>query len=294
MTGLEYFFAQILNGLSAGSIYALIAVGYSMVFGVLQMHNFAHGDTLMFGTYVAMALMLVGVPAIAAIPLGILLGGAMGFFIERIAFRPTRTAHRMVPTVSAIAVALIIRNTAQLIWGTTTEPFPLDIPVARAEVFGIGVTSTQVAVFGVALALMLATDLFVRKTMIGKAMRAVQQDIDAAGYMGIPVNRTIAMVYVLGGLLGVAGGILFAINYNTVYLMMGFTVMMKAFVAAVIGGIGNIKGAFVGGLVLGVAEALAAAYFDTGYRDGIAMGLLILVLLVRPQGLFGRPIQVKV
>lgn len=294
MSGTEYFLAQVLNGLSAGSIYALIAVGYSMVFGVLQMHNFAHGDTLMFGTYVSMALILVGVPAIVAIPVGVLLGGAMGLVIERVAFRPTRDAHRMVPTVSAIAVALIIRNTAQLFWGTTTQPFPIDIPTAHFRVFGIGITSTQIAVFGVALGLMLATDLFVRKTMIGKAMRAVQQDIDAAGYMGIPVNRTIAMVYVLGGILGVAGGILFAINYNTVYLMMGFTVMMKAFVAAVIGGIGNIKGAFIGGLVLGVAEALAAAYFDTGYRDGIAMGLLILVLLVRPQGLFGRPIQVKV
>jgi branched-chain amino acid transport system permease protein len=258
------------------------------------MHNFSHGDTLMFGTYVAMALILTGVPILAAIPIGIVLGGLMGVVIERVAFRPTRGAHRMVPTISAIGVALIIRNTAQLFWGTTTQPFPLEIPTMRFKVFGIGITSTQIAVFAVAVALMLATDLFVRKTMIGKAMRAVQQDIDAAGYMGIPVNRTIAMVYLLGGLLGVAGGILFAINYNTVYLMMGFTVMMKAFVAAVIGGIGNIKGAFIGGLVLGVAESLAAAYFDTGYRDGIAMGLLILVLMVRPQGILGRPIQVKV
>ena len=294
MTATEYFLAQVLNGLSAGSIYALIAVGYSMVFGVLQMHNFAHGDTLMFGTFFAMALTLGGVPVILAIPLAIALGGILGLAIERIAFRPTRNAHRMVPTVSAIGVALIIRNTAQQIWGTTTQPFPIDIPVVVVRVFGIGITSTQFAVFGVALALMAATDLFVRKTKIGKAMRAVQQDIDAAGYMGIPVNRTIGMVYLLGGSLAVAGGILFAINYNTVYLMMGFTAMMKAFVAAVIGGIGNIKGAFVGGLVLGVAEALAAAYFDTGYKDGIAMALLILVLLVRPQGLFGRPIQVKV
>jgi len=294
MTFFEYFFAQIVNGLSAGSIYALVAVGYSMVFGVLQMHNFAHGDTMMFGTYCAMAMLLAGVPAVVAIPAAMLIGALFGLCIERLAFKPTRGAHRMVPTVSAIGVALIIRNTAQLIWGTSTEPFPLRVPQYTFQVAGIGVSSTQILVFATALLLMIATHYFVKKTLIGKAMRAVQQDIDAAGYMGIPVNRVISMVYMLGGFLGVAAGILFAINYNTVFLMMGFTTMVKAFIAAVIGGIGNLQGAFFGGLLLGVIEAFAAGYISSGYRDAIALGLLIIVLLMRPNGLLSAKVAVKV
>lgn len=294
MTTFEYFFAQVINGLSAGSIYALVAVGYSMVFGVLQMHNFSHGDTMMFGTYCAMTMLLAGVPVWIAVPVAMLIGAFFGYTIERLAFRPTRGAHRMVPTVSAIGVALLIRNTAQLIWGTSTDPFPLQIPQYTFTLFGIGISSTQIFVFGTSLLLMAATHFFVRKTLIGKAMRAVQQDIDAAGYMGIPVNRVISMVYMLGGFLGVSAGILFAINYNTVYLMMGFTTMIKAFIAAVIGGIGNLQGAFYGGLLLGVVEALAAGYISSGYRDAIALALLIVVLLIRPTGLLGTKVAVKV
>jgi branched-chain amino acid transport system permease protein len=294
MTMVEYFTAQVINGLSAGSIYALVAVGYSMVFGVLQMHNFAHGDTLMFGAYTSLALVLFGFPVVVALPLAVLLGAAFGYLIERLAFRPTRMAHRMVPTVGAIGVALIIRNTAQLIWGTTTLPFPIQIPAHTFDVVGIGVSSTQLVVFAAAATLMMMTHLFVRRTLIGKAMRAVQQDIDAAGYMGIPVNRVISMVYMLGGALAVAAGILFSLNYNTTFLLMGFTAMVKAFIAAVIGGIGNLQGAFLGGLLLGVIEALAAGYLSSSYRDAIAFGVLILVLLVRPQGLMGARPVVKV
>jgi len=199
MTPFDYFCAQLINGLSAGGIYAVAAVGYSMVFGVLQMHNFAHGDTLMFGTFAALGLILAGFPAVIALPMALALGAAMGFVIERVAFRPTRGAHRMVPTVSAIGVALIIRNAAQSIWGTTTQAFPIDIPSRTIMMFGIGVSSTQIIVFITACLLMLATQLFVNRTLIGKAMRAVQQDADAAGYMGIPVNRVISLVYVMGG-----------------------------------------------------------------------------------------------
>jgi branched-chain amino acid transport system permease protein len=294
VTPTQYLLAQTANGVAAGSIYALIAIGYSMVFGVLQMHNFSHGDTLMFGTYAAMALLLGGVPAVLALPGAMILGALMGLVIERVAFRPTRGAHRMVPTVSAIGVALIIRNTAQLVWGTSTLPFPIQVPSKIYDVFGIGFSSTQILVFVVAVLLMASTHLIVRRTLIGKAMRAVQQDIDAAGYMGIPVNRVIRMVYMLGGTLGVAGGLLFAINYNTVFLLMGFTTMLKGFISAVIGGIGNLQGAFLGGMLLGVVEALAAGYVSSGYRDAFALGLLILVLLVRPQGLLGANVPIKV
>jgi branched-chain amino acid transport system permease protein len=294
MTPVDYLLAQIVNGLSAGCIYAVAAIGYSMVFGVLQMHNFAHGDTLMFGTFVALSLMLAGIPVGLALPLAIALGAAIGYAVERIAFRPTRGAHRMVPTVSAIGVALIIRNAAQSLWGTTTQAFPIAIPASTFKLFGIGISTTQVAVFVTACVLMLATQFFVNRTLIGKAMRAVQQDADAAGYMGIPVNRVVSFVYMIGGALGVAAGILFSINYNTVFLMMGFSVMIKAFVSAVIGGIGNIRGAFIGGLLLGVTEALTAGYLSSGYRDAITFVVLILVLLVRPQGLLGRPMVVKV
>jgi branched-chain amino acid transport system permease protein len=284
---MEYLLAQLTNGLATGSVYALIALGYSLVFGVLQMHNLAHGDILMFGTFVGMSLLLAGVTPVAALLLPIAVGAAIGLMAERLAFRPTRDAHRMVPTVSAIGVALIIRNLAQQIWGTYTLPFPLKVDLQIYEAGGVIITNIQIIVFVAALLLMLITHLFVRSTLIGKAIRAVQQDREAAGFMGIPVNRVIAMVYALGGALGVAGGLLYAINYNTVFILMGFSVMLKGFISAVIGGIGSLQGAFIGGLVLGVIETLAAGYISSGYKDAIALGLLIVVLLVRPQGLLG-------
>jgi len=284
---MEYFLAQLTNGLAAGSIYALIAIGYSMIFGVLQLINFAHGDIYMFGTFVAVTLLLWNVPALLAIPLALAFGAALGMLVERVAYRPLRNANRMVPTVSAIGAALILRNTAQLIWGTFTVPFPLAIRAPTYQVFGIGISGVQVFVFCITAVLMLGFHWFVTRSLTGKAMRAVQQDADAAGYMGIPVNRIITLVYALGAALGVAGGILFAANYNTVFVLMGFTGTLKGFTAAVIGGIGNLQGAFLGGLLLGVIEALTAGYISSGYRDAIAFAALILILLVRPQGLLG-------
>jgi branched-chain amino acid transport system permease protein len=241
----------------------------------------------MFGTFVAVTLLLWNVPAVLAIPLALLFGAALGVLVERVAYRPLRGAHRMVPTVSAIGAALILRNTAQLIWGTFTVPFPITIELPIYRVFGIGISGVQIVVFAVTVALMAIFHWFVSRTLTGKAMRAVQQDADAAGYMGIPVNRIITMVYALGAALGVAGGILFAVNYNTVFVLMGFTGTLKGFTAAVIGGIGNLQGAFLGGLLLGVIEALTAGYISSGYRDAIAFAVLIVILLVRPQGLLG-------
>ncbi len=291
---MEYFLAQVTNGLAAGSIYALIAIGYSLVYGVLKLINFAHGDVYMFGTFVAVTLLFTGLPPLVALPLAILTGAGLAILVERIAYRPLRDANRIAPTVSAIGAALIIRNAAQSIWGTSTRPFPVQLDAPVFPVFGIGVSSTQIGVFGIALVLMLVFDFFIRRSLTGKAMRAVSQDMVAAGYMGIPVNRMVVLAYGLGGALGVAGGILFALNYNTVFVAMGFAGTMKAFIAAVIGGIGNLRGAFVGGLTLGVIEALAAGYVSSGYRDAIAFGVLIIVLLVRPQGLLGAKLPDKV
>lgn len=291
---MDYFLAQVTNGLASGSIYALIAIGYSLVYGVLKLINFAHGDVYMFGTFVAVALLLTVMPPVLALLVAILVGALLAVLVERIAYRPLRDANRIAPTVSAIGAALIIRNTAQKVWGTSTRPFPLHLDAPVIPIFGIGISSIQVAVFLIAVLLMLGFDLFVRRSLTGKAMRAVAQDMTAAGYMGIPVNRIVVLVYALGGALGVAGGILFALNYNTVFVAMGFTGTLKAFIAAVIGGIGNLRGAFLGGLLLGVIEALAAGYISSGYRDAIAFAVLIVVLLVRPQGLLGARATNKV
>lgn len=291
---MDYFLAQVTNGLAAGSVYALVAVGYSLVYGVLKLINFAHGDVYMFGTFAAVALLLSGLPPLLALPLAIVTGAVLAIVVERIAYRPLRDANRIAPTVSAIGAALIIRNAAQSLWGTSTRPFPVRLDAPVLPVFGIGVSTIQVGVFGAALLLMLGFDFFIRHSLAGKAMRAVSQDMVAAGYMGIPVNRIVVLAYGLGGALGVAGGILFALNYNTVFVAMGFAGTMKAFIAAVIGGIGNLRGAFVGGLGLGVIEALATGYVSSGYRDAIAFGVLILVLLVRPEGLLGARAANKV
>jgi branched-chain amino acid transport system permease protein len=290
----EYFVAQLLNGLAAGSVYALIAIGYSMVYGILQLINFAHGDVYMFGTFVAMALIIDRVPIILAIPLACLAGAALGVTVERVAYRPLRDANRIAPTVSAIGAALILRNGAQTIWGTETRPFPVEIHMPVWRIGEIRIFGIQLLIFFIALTLMAFFSVFVKRFQAGKAMRAVAQDMPAAAMMGIPVNRIIVLVYALGSVMGVAGGILFGIYYNILFIGMGFGGTMKAFTAAVIGGIGNLYGAFLGGLLLGVLEAMAAGYISSAYRDAIAFGVLILILMFRPTGLLGARLSQKV
>lgn len=294
MEMVEYFIQQIVNGLAAGSVYALLAVGYSLVYGVLELINFAHGDIYMFGTFIALSLLGMGVPFVLAIPLACVAGAVIGFLVERLAYRPVREAPRVVPMISAVAVALILRNAAQEIFGPATYPFPQFIPSSVITVLGIRLPIQQPLIFGVGLALMLLFSFWSDRTKLGTATRCVSQDIPASALMGIPVNKVISLVYAMGALLGVAGGCLFGMYYNCVFVGMGFLGTLKAWTAAIIGGIGSTKGAFVGGLLLGVMEALIAGFISSAYKDAISFAILMAILVVRPTGLFGKQVAEKV
>jgi len=289
----DYIFKQLLNGLAAGSIYALVAVGYNMVYGILELINFAHGDIYMFGTFIALTLLASVVPVPVAILLACLAGGLIGILVERVAYRPVRNAQRVVPMISAVGAALVLRNAAQLIWGTETMPFPQLFPTQMIQVGNVQVNTLQIIVLVLALSLTGVFAVIVRKTKLGKATRSVAQDIPAAKLMGIEVNRIIRFVYFAGGFFGVAGGILFAMYY-AVWIGMGFLGTMKAWIACIIGGIGSLKGAFVGGLLLGITEAFISGFISSAYRDAICYGLVMIVLVVRPMGIFGRQIAEKV
>ncbi len=289
----DYIIKQLLNGLAAGSIYALVAVGYNMVYGILELINFAHGDIYMFGTFIALTLLATILPWPVAILLACLAGGLIGILVERVAYRPVRNAQRVVPMISAVGAALVLRNMAQLIWGTETMPFPQLFPTQMIQVGNVQINTLQIIILALALSLTGVFAIIVRKTKLGKATRSVAQDIPASKLMGIEVNRIIRFVYFAGGFFGVAGGILFAMYY-AVWIGMGFLGTMKAWIACIIGGIGSLKGAFVGGLLLGITEAFISGFISSAYRDAICYGLVMVVLVVRPMGIFGRQVAEKV
>ena len=289
----EYVVKQLINGLAIGSIYALIAVGYNMVYGMLGLINFAHGDIYMFGTFMAMSLLLSHVPIPIAILLACIIGGAIGLIVERLAYRPVRSAARVVPMLSAVGVAFIFRNIAQLIWGTSTMPFPELFPTRMIQLGGVQINSLQIIILALALSLTGIFALIMNKTKMGKATHSVSQDIPTSRLMGINVNRTIQFVYFAGGFFGVAGGILFSMTYAS-WIGMGFLGTMKAWIACVIGGIGSLKGAFIGGLLLGISEALISGFISSAYRDAIAYGLVMIVLVAWPKGIFGHHVPEKV
>ena len=290
---MEYLVKQLLNGLAAGSIYALVAVGYNMVYGILELINFAHGDVYMVGTFVVLALLWQRVPFPFALLLGCLAGGAMALIAERLAYRPVRNAPRVVPMLSAVGVALIMRNLAQLIWGTETFPFPEALPTDVIMLGPFRLSVLQIIIFVLAISLMGLLIVLTKKTKLGKAIRCMAQDIPAAQLMGISVNRIIQLVYLMGGALGVVGGVLFSMYY-AVWIGMGFLGTMMAWIACVIGGIGSLEGAMVGGLLLGVGQALISGFVSSAYRDAIAYGLIMVMLVVKPTGIFGRHIAEKV
>lgn len=290
---MEYLVKQLLNGLAAGSIYALIAVGYNMVYGILGLINFAHGDIYMVGTFVVLALLWQKVSLLLALLLGCLAGGVVALVAERLAYRPVRNAPRVVPMLSAVGVALIMRNMAQLIWGTETHPFPEVIPDTVIMLGPFRLSALQIIIFSLAISLMGILILLTKKTKLGKAIHCMAQDIPAAQLMGISANRIIQLVYFMGGALGVVGGTLFSMYY-AVWIGMGFLGTMMAWIACVIGGIGSLEGALIGGLLLGVGQALISGFVSSAYRDAIAYGLIMIMLVVKPTGIFGRHIAEKV
>jgi branched-chain amino acid transport system permease protein len=301
-------FQQIINGLSLGSIYALIALGYTMVYGILKLINFAHGEVFMVGAYAGFySAGFFGVDRYeasgAGFPLALALlvlvfamaaSSALGVMIEALAYRPVRSAPRLTPLITAIGVSLLLQNLAMLVFSPNPRRYPAILREVRFELGGVIVTNIKLAIFAVAIALMAALHLFVQRTWTGRAMRALSMNLDAARLMGIDVNGTIRATFALGSALAAAGGILFGLDQITINPLMGVLTGLKAFVAAVLGGIGNIRGAVLGGLLIGLAEQLTAGYLSPDYRDAITFLILIVILLMKPEGLLGVVRQEKV
>jgi branched-chain amino acid transport system permease protein len=295
------FFQQIVNGLSLGSIYALIALGYTMVYGVLRLINFAHGDVYMVGAYVGYYLsrkMAGREPSFVSaflVMLGAMAACAiLGLVIERLAYRPVRRASRLTLLITAIGVSLFLENGGQLVFGPDPKFFPSLAPHFDFLVADVRLTSEQITVIGVSFLLMILLRFFIMKTRTGKAMRAVSFNIDTAKLMGISTDGIIAVTFALGSALAAAGGVLIGMQIPKIDPLMGILYGLKAFVAAVLGGIGNVPGAVLGGLLIGISEVMVVGYLSSTYRDAIAFGILILVLLLRPQGILGRVQKEKV
>jgi len=295
------FLQQLVNGLSLGSIYALIALGYTMVYGVLRLINFAHGDVYMLGAYAGYYLSrkLKGSEPSLVGALLVMLGAMVfcaiiGIIIERFAYRPVRRAARLTLLITAIGVSLFIENAAQLVFGPDPKFFPSLAPRADFLVAGVRLTSEQLTVIAVSVILMILLRFFILKTRTGKAMRAVSFNLDAAKLMGISTDRIIAITFALGSALAAAAGVLIGMQIPKIDPLMGINYGLKAFVAAVLGGIGNVPGAVLGGLLIGTSEVMVVGYLSSTYRDAIAFGILILVLLLRPQGILGRAQKEKV
>ena len=299
---------QIINGLSLGSIYALIALGYTMVYGILKLINFAHGEVFMVGAYAGyFAAGWLGIAGYEAAGTGFPLGFAclvlaiamassalLGVTIEGLAYRPVRSAPRLTPLITAIGVSLFLQNVGMLIFTPNPRRYPPILREVRFEMGGVIVTNIKLAIFAVAVALMVGLHVLVQRTWTGRAMRALSMNLDAARLMGIDVNRTIRSTFAIGSALAAAAGILFGLDQITINPLMGVLTGLKAFVAAVLGGIGNIPGAALGGLLIGLAEQLTAGYLSPDYRDAITFVILILILLVKPEGLLGAVRQEKV
>ena len=295
-------FQQLINGISLGSIYALIALGFSMVYGIAKLLNFAHGDVLMIGAYTGFfVLSAVGMGpqgVLVAIIIAMVMCVIFALSIERLAYRPLRArgAPRLNYLITAIAVSLILQNTARILpfMGPTPRRFPHPPIVSIQVLEGLNVSNIQIIIVALSALLMLILNFVVNYTKRGKAMRAVSFDPQAASLMGISVNKTIAFTFALGATLAGAGGVLFASAYPLVSPTMGMMPGLKAFVAAVLGGIGSVPGAMLGGYVLGIAEIFAAGFISSQFADAISFAILIIVLLFRPAGILGKNYRAKV
>ncbi|GHT73214.1 branched-chain amino acid ABC transporter permease [Spirochaetia bacterium] len=290
---------QLINGISLGSIYALIALGYTMVYGIVLLINFAHGDILMVGAYAGyFVLARFGVSPLsltAAFLFSFVLCGCLGVFIERFAYRPLRGAPRLNSLITAIAVSLILQNAARVLPFIGPNPRQFPQPAVHTVTFGIvSVSNIQIIVIVLSAVLMLILNYIINYTKRGKAMQAVSFDLKASSLMGISVNGTISFTFALGSVLAAAAGILFACAYPQVSPTMGTMPGLKAFVAAVLGGIGSVPGAMLGGFILGIAETMTKGFISSQYADAISFSILIVILLVKPTGILGKKTRVKV
>jgi branched-chain amino acid transport system permease protein len=301
---MEQFLQQLTNGLAVGGIYALIALGYTMVYGVLRLINFAHGDLFTLGAYLGMTLLVslglrdglgpvLGVAVLVLMVMGLV--GLVGALLERTAYRPLRESPRLSAVVSALGASIFLQNAIMLVYGARFQVYPQDVlPRVAVTVFGVSVPLMRLLIVGASVVLMGALYLFIQRTRVGTAIRAAAIDQGAARLMGIDVDRVILLVFLLGPALGGVAGLMVGLYYGQINFTMGWVYGLKAFTAAILGGIGNIPGAMVGGLLLGVIEALGAAYVSMAWKDAIAFLVLIGILIVRPTGLLGERVAEKV
>jgi branched-chain amino acid transport system permease protein len=304
---MEYFVQQLIIGVTLGSIYGLIAIGYTMVYGIIGMINFAHGDVFMVGGFIALiaflALLAIGVTSIPlALFLVLLFAMALtalyGWTIERIAYRPLRHSYRLAPLISAIGMSIILQNYAQIAQGARVKPLPPIITgghqLMSSESFDVEISNIQIIVVLTTLALMVAFSWLVGRTRLGRDMRACEQDLKMASLLGVNIDRTISLTFVIGAALAAVAGIMYLLYYGVIDFYIGFVAGVKAFTAAVLGGIGSLPGAMLGGLLIGLIETFWSAYFSIEYKDVAAFSILIIVLIFLPTGILGRPEVEKV
>jgi branched-chain amino acid transport system permease protein len=304
---MEYFLQQLINGIALGSIYGLVAIGYTMVYGIIGMINFAHGDVFMVGAFLALiaflALLAIGVTAIPlalflVLIIAMLLTALYGWAVERLAYRPLRGSHRLAPLISAIGMSIVLQNYVQIAQGARVKPLPPLIPggytLIESGGFAVQVSNVQIIIVVTTLALMAVFSWLVSATRLGRNMRACEQDLKMASLIGVDVDRTISLTFVIGAALAAVAGIMYLIYYGVIDFFIGFIAGVKAFTAAVLGGIGSLPGAMLGGLLIGLIETFWSAYFSAEYKDVAAFSILVLVLIFMPTGILGRPEVEKV
>ena len=291
------FLQYLINGLSIGAVYAIIALGYTMVYGIAKMLNFAHGDVIMVGAYMSYCVTsYMGLPAVAGVAVAVVVCTLLGIVIEGLAYKPLRGVPSLAVLITAIGVSYFLQNAAQLIFGSAPKNFKSIVTMAPLSLFGgkITVTGEVIVTIAVSVAIMIGLHLFTTKTKMGKAMRAVSEDRAAAQLMGINVNQTISMTFAIGSALAAIAGVLLCSTVPTLMPTTGSMPGIRAFTAAVFGGIGSIPGAMLGGILLGIIETFSKAYLSTQFSDAIVFLVLIVILLVKPAGLLGKRIQEKV
>jgi branched-chain amino acid transport system permease protein len=299
---MEYFLQQLVNGITLGAIYGLIALGYTMVYGIVGMINFAHGDIYMIGAFISLiAFFAIAALGITFIPLALVLvlvvamvfTGVYGWAVERIAYRPLRGAPRLAPLISAIGMSIVLENFVQLVQGARVKPLPPVIEgsfvIAKGEHFQATISVLQIAIIVLTAVLIAGFTYIIQSTPLGRAQRATEQDMTMAALLGVDVDRTISVTFVIGAALAAVAGMMVMLYYGVIDFYIGFVAGIKAFTAAVLGGIGSLPGAMLGGLLIGLIEAFWSGYGSIAYKDVAVFGVLVLLLIFRPSGLLGRP-----
>jgi len=306
---MEYFLEQLINGITLGSIYGLIAIGYTMVYGIIGMINFAHGDIFMVGAFISLiAILAIGITASASfallllallivIAIAMIMAAAFNWTVERVAYRPLRGSFRLAPLISAIGMSIVLQEFVRIAQGGRPKPMPalisggvelMHTTTARGE-FVVRLSNMQIIIIVTTLALMVLFTALITRTSLGRAQRSCEQDMKMASLLGIDVNKTISITFIMGAALAAVAGLMFFLRYGVIDFYMGFLAGIKAFTAAVLGGIGSIPGAMLGGLVIGLVEVFWSAYFSVEYKDVAAFSMLAAVLIFLPQGLLGKP-----